>query len=291
MDASNINESAGASPPGGILLRCHERLTRWETALTVITLVALIGALSAWVFLGLAAEHSNYLANLRDWLQNASILTFLGGIRGLAAHLTIVLALLGASLATASGKHIAIDVALRFLPMRLVRPMVAFNAVAAGLISMVLVWGFFDQIAIRSYNAEADANAGAKAAAVQQQLGQHIFLARKQIALDVRTLPRVIAGQPYDRWMSGQAWNDWLADADFEDRYSADQVATLRLPADQAEQVPLVLGPDGTTTRGLLINAFNLAFPLALLWIGLRFLLRAVLIATGAIRTEEEAHA
>ena len=60
----------------------------------------------------------SYFSNALNWLQSASTLTLLGGLRGLATRFTLWLALLGASLATAQGKHINVDVVMRFLTPR-----------------------------------------------------------------------------------------------------------------------------------------------------------------------------
>ena len=55
-----------------------------------------------------------YFSNLLNWMQGASLLALIGGLRGVATRLTLWLALLGASIATAKGKHINIDVVMRF---------------------------------------------------------------------------------------------------------------------------------------------------------------------------------
>ena len=51
-----------------------------------------------------------YFANLLKWMQNASLLVFVGGVSEAAKRLTLWLALLGASIATSQGKHINVDV-------------------------------------------------------------------------------------------------------------------------------------------------------------------------------------
>src|SRR6185436_15406065 len=57
----------------------------------------------------------DWSANLLNWYQQASTLTLLGGLRGVGTRLTLMLALLGGSLATAAGRHITIDLVSRFL--------------------------------------------------------------------------------------------------------------------------------------------------------------------------------
>ncbi|HXN31205.1 MAG TPA: TRAP transporter small permease subunit, partial [Polyangiaceae bacterium] len=66
-----------------------------------------------WVHAGVG-----WSSNVLNWLQNASALMLVGGLRGLATRLTLWLALLGASLATSRGKHIHVDVLVHHLPPR-----------------------------------------------------------------------------------------------------------------------------------------------------------------------------
>lgn len=170
---------------------------------TILRLVAIVIGLALaplWRKVGV-----EYFDNVKGWLQEGSTLTLVGGLRGLATRLTLWLALLGASLATAAGKHIHIDVVFRFLPKkaRLYGGITSFVATAAVCFSAA--WGFFDHIAIESYGAKADATAGAKIERAFHEFSVHAFLTRKQIGLDVRTLPHVVAGQRYDRWMQPAA--------------------------------------------------------------------------------------
>lgn len=231
----------------------------------------------------------DYFSNVRSWLQDGSTLTLMGGLRGLATRLTLWLALLGASLATAAGKHIHIDVIFRFLPKRLRVPAAIINFCAAAAVCFAGVWGFFDHIAIESFEAKADDAAGAKIARVAHHMGRHFFLARKQIGLDLRTLPHVLGGDRYDQWMTAQAWNAWVKDAGFEGPFTADEVKTILLPEDASPPPPLVISPDGTATRGILVHDLNLVFPFGLLAIGLRFLLRALLTLSGHIPVDPDA--
>jgi hypothetical protein len=231
----------------------------------------------------------SYFSNLRSWLQDGSTLTLMGGLRGLATRLTLWLALLGASLATAAGKHIHIDVIFRFLPKRLRVPAAIINFCAAAAVCFAGVWGFFDHIAIESFEAKADDAAGAKIGRVAHHMGRHFFLARKQIGLDLRTLPHVLAGDRYDQWMTPQAWNAWVKDAGFEGSFTADEVKTILVPEDSSPHPPLVISPDGAATRGILVHDLNLVFPFGLLVIGLRFLLRALLTLSGHIPVDPDA--
>jgi hypothetical protein len=80
---------------------------------------ALLAAAAAWPWRDAGTD---YFANLLGWLQDGSLLTWFGGLRGLGTRLTLWLALLGASLATASGRHVTIDLLTRALGEAARRP-------------------------------------------------------------------------------------------------------------------------------------------------------------------------
>jgi TRAP-type C4-dicarboxylate transport system permease small subunit len=232
-----------------------------------------------------------YFDNLRGWLQEGSTLTLMGGLRGLGTRLTLWLALLGGSLATAAGKHIHVDLLFRALPKRLRLPAAVLNACAAAAVCLAAAWGFVDHIAIESFHARADDAAGAKVARVLHGVGDHAFLTRKQLGLDLRTLPRVLAGDRYDDWLTAADWNAWVKDAGFEGRYPAADVQSLVVPDDAPPHVPFVISPDGEPTRGALVHSLGLVFPFGLVMIALRFLLRALLTVSGHISVDpDEAH-
>lgn len=232
-----------------------------------------------------------YFDNVKGWLQEGSTLTLMGGLRGLATRLTLWLALLGASLATAAGKHIHIDVIFRFLPVRFRLPAAVVNFVSAAMMCFAATWGFIDHIAIESFGARAEDSARAKIGRVTHHIGQHAFLTRKQIGLDLRTLPHVVAGDRYDRWMSPAEWNAWVKDAGFESYYSPEDVKTILVLEEPTEppHPPFVIAPDGTTSRGALVHDLNLVFPFGLFVIGLRFLLRALLAMSRHINLDPDA--
>jgi hypothetical protein len=232
----------------------------------------------------------DYFENIRGWLQEGSTLTMMGGLRGLATRLTLWLALLGGSLATSAGKHIHVDLLLRALPVRLRVPASIASSLATALVCLAGVWGFLDHIAIESFGARADEAPAAKVARVAHQIGDHAFLTGKQIGLDLRTLPRVLVGGRYDGWMTAPEWNAWVKGG-FEGRYPAEGVANLLVPDDSPPHVPLVISPEGEPSRGLLVHDLSLVFPFGLLVIGLRFLLRVLLLLSGHISVDpDEAH-
>jgi TRAP-type C4-dicarboxylate transport system permease small subunit len=244
--------------------------------------------------LGLAhvdAASAGYFDNFKGWLQEGSTLTLMGGLRGLGTRLTLWLALLGGSLATASGKHIHIDVVFRFLPKKLRVTSAIINYIAAAAVCIFGAWGFFDHIAIESYGSRAEDTGGAKIANAAHEISDHFFFTRKQIVLDLRSLPHVLGGARYDQWMSAAAWNEWVDGAGYDCRFTPDEVKSIKVPVDNGSHVPLVLSPKGENTRGLLNNTLGLVFPFGLFAIALRFLLRAVMTLSGHLSADpDEAH-
>jgi tripartite ATP-independent transporter DctQ subunit len=239
----------------------------------------------------LDAASAGYFDNVKGWLQEGSTLTLMGGLRGLGTRLTLWLALLGGSLATASGKHIHIDVVFRFLPKRLRVPSAIVNYFAAAAVCIFGAWGFFDHIAIESYGSRADDRAGAKIANAAHEIGDHFFYTRKQLGLDIRSMPRVLGGARYDQWMTAPAWNAWVDDAGFDGRFTPEEVKSIKVPGDNGYHVPLVLSPKGENTRGVLNETLGLVFPFGLFAIALRFLLRAVMTLSGHLSADpDEAH-
>jgi hypothetical protein len=254
-----------------------------------------VGATLVAAFVGVAlapvwrSAGVEYFENVKGWLQEGSTLTLMGGLRGVGTRLTLWLALLGASLATAMGKHIHVDVVFRFLPVRWRVPAAVTNFAATALVCFAAAWGFFDHLAVQSYGAKFDDSAGTKVAATVHGMGEHFFLTRKQIGLDLRSLPHVLTGERYDRWMSAPAWNGWIRDAGFDDHYPPEQVRGLIVPDDSPAHAPLVISPDGEPTRGMLVHDLNLVFPFGLLVIGLRFLLRILLVLSRHIDLDPNA--
>ncbi len=241
----------------------------------------------AAVFLGLAIGKTwanfgvGYTSNLLNWYNQACFLTLLGGLRGVGTRLTLLLALVGGSLATAKGKHIIIDIATRFVSYRPRVAMVIVGWLVSALVSGAAAWGFFDHIAIESFGANADARAGAKVSRVIQQLGEDFFIARKQIELDFKSAPHIlIRGQAYADWLKGKEWNAWLETSGLVQRYGQEQADSLKIPDDES-RAPLIVIPGRGEPRGELINAANLVFPIGLLIIAIRFVVRSILVLTG----------
>jgi TRAP-type C4-dicarboxylate transport system permease small subunit len=244
----------------------------------------------------------SWASNLLNCVQNASTLMLVGGLRGLATRLTLWLALLGASLATSLGKHIHVDVLIRYLPAKLRPPVAVIGWLTAAVVCAVSVVGFVDYIGIAEFRVPAmspcpgdatqscDTPAGAKLSQMTHEIGNDLFILGRQASLDLRSFPRVLAGVPYDKWMKAAEWNEWLEGADWS-RFDRPAVDALHVDASDpnATHMPQVVVPGtGEEARGLLIRDANLVFPLGLALIALKFLLRILLVLTGHIEVHAE---
>jgi hypothetical protein len=277
----------GATVLGTIAFHTTKRFTQriMRIATTTAMLVGLFGA-GTWKAAGV-----DYFANFLNWYQDSSSLTLIGGLRGVATQLTIWVALLGASLATASGKHINVDVVMRFLRPKFRLPVTLIGWIAAAVVCFAGVWGFFDQIAIESFGAKADSSPMEKVSQVASEQSKHVFLLRKQLGLDFQTLPHVIKGEKYDDWLYASAWNAWIKDGGWEGHFTREEVDGVLVSETPDElHSPLVVVPGGTN-RSLLAHDLHLIFPFGLLVMGLRFLLRCLLAISGHVRTDiDESH-
>jgi TRAP-type C4-dicarboxylate transport system permease small subunit len=265
-----------------------------------ITGSVLVGLLAGrlWVNTGVG-----YFSNLLNWMQNASLLMLVGGLRKVATRLTLWLALLGASIATAKGKHINIDVVMRFLTPKMRIPVAVLGWVAAAVMCIAGTWGFIDHIAIalfhtRAYEPCADdpsknceVSPGEKLAQVKHAMGDDLFLVGRQLSLDLKSLPRVVAGTKYNEYLSATEWNAWVKEGDWGAHYTSDQVAGLLVPPDSPEKThpPAVSIPGGEEARGLLVKDVDFIFPFGLMMIALRFLLRCLLVLSGHVRVDPDA--
>jgi hypothetical protein len=107
------------------------------------------------------------------------------------------------------------------------------------------------------------------------------------------TAGHVLKGERYDGWLHGAEWNTWLADSGWENYYSKEEIAAVTMPADAATDLhpPLVVGPTGHNPRGLITRDLHLIFPFGLLMIGLRFVVRVLLVLLGQAEAESDPHA
>jgi TRAP-type C4-dicarboxylate transport system permease small subunit len=248
---------------GALLARRGFAKRRWVDAAT--GLAALLGA-----GLGLLLKNVgvSWAANVLGWLQDGSTLTLAGGLPGLATRLTLWLVLLGASLATAQGRHLTIDLVARALSPRLRAASNLLSGLVAALVCLVSAWGFFDFIAIDGFHAALDAPPAEKWSAVQHGLSRDAFFTTRQLVLDATMAPRVLGGARWDTSLSADEWNAWLDAADWSGVLDP---TTLR-EAPGATHVPLVVtGQDAA--RALLMKPLSLVVPFGLLVLALRFLL------------------
>jgi TRAP-type C4-dicarboxylate transport system permease small subunit len=268
-----------------------------QRVFVALSLVAGIGVGRLWANAGVP-----YFSNLLNWMQSASLLMMLGGLRGLVTRLTLWLALLGGSIATGSGKHINIDVVMRFLTPRARVPVAVLGWVAAAVVCASGAWGFVDHISIALFHektSEACADDPTKDCPVSpvEKIGRvthdvatDLFLAERQLTLDVRTLPRVLAGTKYDESFTAGQWNAWIEGADWSAHFPPDAVKSLLAPPDRPgdRHVPAVSIPGGEEVRGLLVKEADFVFPFGLVMMALRFLLRSLLALAGLVRVDPD---
>jgi TRAP-type C4-dicarboxylate transport system permease small subunit len=272
---------------------------RREVVTTAATLLGLVLG-TQWGDAGRA-----YFGNFFAWLQNASILVFFGGASDLAKRLTLWLALLGASLATAQGKHINVDVVMRFLSPRARVPVAVIGWVAAAVVSITASWGFFDYVCVEELHSQAtmpcprDATKrcqtppGAKVDAVMAAVKRDSFLAGRQLSLDLHTLPKIIAGTPYNKFMRPADWNAWLRDGGWEKHFAPADVKAFEVPEDGTIEFrnPAVTAIPGASEAipKLLVPLFDMVFAFGLLVIGVRFVLRSLLALAGWVKVDPAA--
>jgi hypothetical protein len=259
---------------------------RYQLGVSVAVILGMVAS-RFWANAGVA-----YFSNTLNWLQSASTLTLLGGLRGLATRFTLWLALLGASLATAQGKHINVDVVMRFLTPRMRLPVALIGWLAAALVCLSGAWGFVDHLAIAEYKLSMDAPPGERASKLEHEFGRDMFLLRQQVKLDFHSLPKVITGKKYKDYLKAPEWNEWMSGGNWADYFAADDVKGQMMdPADPSlTRLPLINIPGtGENTNGLLVRDVDFVFPFGLLMIALRFLLRCVLAIGGAVRVDPDA--
>jgi hypothetical protein len=287
--------STAVSQPG------DEREQRRRRIVVTAAVIVGLAAGRGWAHAGVA-----YASNVLNWLQNASALMLIGGLRGLVTRLTPWIALLGASIATSRGKHIRIDIVLRSVPERLSRATAIVGQLAAAVISVLAVVGFLDYISIAAYRAPAVAPCAndptkscettprEKLGAVTQHIAADFFLLGRQLSLDFKSLPKVIAGTPYDGWMTAAEWNDWLESANWTSHFDKAAVDALRMPSSGSSnppsyRIPQVAVPGtGEEARGLLVRELTFVFPLGLAVLSVKFLLRALLLLAGRVSSDPE---
>jgi hypothetical protein len=267
----------GAVFLGGIALLLTRKRSKLVERVAVTSSIA-VGILlsNAWVGWGV-----DFSANVLNWFQSASSLRLVGGLRGVGTRLTLLLALIGGSLATGAGKHITIDLITRALRPSFRLPVILIGWVGAAIICLVAAWGFFDHISIdRPFHSDPDATPAEKLSKVGEEIGEQSFILRKQISLDFKAIPHVMAGEPFSDWMTGTEWNQWVRDGGFAERYGEDQAKSIEIGPDE-HRSPYVLIPGRGEPGPELVAVANLVFPIGLVIIALRFLLLCLLAISG----------
>jgi hypothetical protein len=131
--------------------------------------------------------------------------------------------------------------------------------------------------------------AGQRIGAIKKGLPLDFFLLRRQISLDLKSLPHVLKGDAYDGYMTIPEWNAWVRSADWAS-YLPDDAKTMIVPDDDPTQrkVPaLVTSTFGI--RGFLSRVLNFIFPFGLMMIGLRFVVRILLVLSGHAKVDPDA--
>ena len=283
---------------GTRLARIDAAWQRLEAWLSAAVIGAEVVSLTLWVVLRALSDRARLAAasNVLNWLQTSSSIMLVGGLRGLATRLTLWLALLGASLATSRGKHVHVDVVARYLPRRLRLPAAIAGWLVAAAVCGAGAIGFVDYIGIADFRATAteacpgdpgatcDTAIGDRVATVRRAVAADFFLLGRQLSLDLRSLPHVLAGQPYDGWMTAARWNAWLDGARWADHFDPGAVDALRMDpsAPDALRAPQVSSPGtGMSASGLLARDLSLVFPFGLAALALKFVLRILIALSG----------
>ena len=279
---------------GGVTYRVMRGKKNSEIVVTVAVVIGLYLG-SRWANSGVA-----YFGNIRNWLQNASILLLVGGVSQLAKRLTLWLALLGASVATAQGKHINVDVVMRFLGPKARVPVAVLGWLFAGIVSFAGVIAFFDELAIADYQAtdqkpcvsdplkSCQTTEGERMAQMGVVIRRDLFLLGRQASLDVHSLPKILSGQRYDDFFTAEEWNEWMRGGGWETYYPKADVDSLQMPEGaNLKRSPAIIVPGAVEKpEELLIRELDLIVPFGLFMIGLRFVLRALLALSGWIKVD-----
>jgi TRAP-type C4-dicarboxylate transport system permease small subunit len=273
---------AGAVILALISWAASKRLALSKQASSLLGVAAIvIGFATAGLWRATGVE---YFGHLKNWLQEGSTLTMFGGLRGVSTRLTILLAFVGGSLAAASGKHINIDVALRFVTPKLKLPVFVLQNIATIVFCIVASVAFFEYIAITNFNAKEETSRSEKASIVGKAVSQDLFLFRRQFGFDLSATPHVLGGGKWDdeSRLDGRKWNEYLESSGYRDYFTSEQVDALKAPPDALDgsRLALAIGPEGQP-RNLLIRTMNLTFAVGFLFMAFRFLLRLLLVLSG----------
>ncbi len=151
--------------------------------------------LGAWVGLRALAGHSAYFANLFGWLQDGSALTLVGGVRGTATRVTMLLVFVGAALATLESRHVSVDLFARALSGTRRDLTARATQLFAAVMCLLAAWAFFDFLAIDAFGAAPEASVLEKLGLGASAVGTALGALFSQLVVDVKTFFRVAAGE------------------------------------------------------------------------------------------------
>ncbi|MFO0600746.1 MAG: TRAP transporter large permease subunit [Myxococcaceae bacterium] len=233
----------------------------WRFSKSVLrtSVVAVVAAGVAWFWRNAGVD---WAGNIVGWLQDGSLLTWFGGLRGLGTRLTLVLAMVGAALATSEGRHVTIDFATKIFPAAWRKKFAVLGSLVSAAVCAFAVWGFFDFIAVDAFKTPATMLPSEKVRSVGSTFADHVHLARLQARLDLRVVFRVVRGERWDQSLTGKEWNAVVGDDE--------KLSVLKEADENLHRAPLLEVP-GETPRGLFARDLGLLIPLGLLWLVLRF--------------------
>ncbi len=282
----------GAAVLGVIARVASVRLLKLDdaksSAITFGAVVVGVVIASSWRAVGVTRADA-----ILNWLQEGSVLNMVGGLRGLSTRLTIVVAMLGGALAAARSKHINIDVFLRFMRPSWRVPVNVLGALATAVVCFISAYGFVDYTSIEGFEQNKDATISEKIAGIRHKSAEHRFVFWKQAGLDLRAMPVVVfQGVRWDdaSRMNGKQWNAWLDESGFSEHFTREQIDSIKAPSsmENESRLAFVVLP-GDSAKNVLVHDLNLVWPLGLFWIGLRTLLRALLVVAGHASVEPDA--
>ncbi len=237
-----------------------------EGWLAGIFILVLAVGLTGWAALKTVARLSWYFQNVAAFLQDNSSLTLLGGPRGLATRLTLALLFLGAGLATRQHKHIAIDVVAQAFAASTRLRARQLGLLVAAAVCLASAVGFFDFLAIDAFGAASGASVLDKMTVSGRRLNQHFFIFRRQLALDLRMVPKVLRGEAIDNGLRAAEYNAWLAEADWASFFAQTPEPATERDTGVTPLVPALAG----APRGLLAKDLGLLVPFGLCWLAWR---------------------
>jgi TRAP-type C4-dicarboxylate transport system permease small subunit len=274
----------------GLIARFATNKRMEEGKRTLVTIGAVIlgfALASVWRGVGIA-----FFSGLLEWLQKGSVVNLYGGLLGVSTRLAILVALIGGSLACATGSHIAIDIVVRFVPTSTRRPLAVISALATALVCVCAAWGFFDHVAITRMGAGPDISAGEKFSVVARETGNQFFLLRKQLKFDVAALPYVLEAEKWNapERLDGKGWNAFLDAEGFAERFGEEKLHNLRAAGHALEQPyePNVGIPAFRINPKMHLTAVDLIWPIGFLVMAMRLIIRALLIASRQVKLQLE---